>query len=315
MNLKTFLLLIGIFLIAVGLLVNISISQVTQSVISFAEQDASKDQVLSVTSRTRIVLSILTAAIITIYSGVMLLAAREQPTRSSLLKAMRDNPFHGTMANTLKSYRILLLSTLLTLAFIALYVWRIIDPALNDLYDEGNLIETLTAIAFGVSSIFVLLAIRSRLQANAQRGRSSKWWLLPYISIMLGLFVLAMEEINWGQAYLGWQTPESLSALNRQGETNLHNIVEAFEWLYYPLALLFPLEIFSGWLRRRVSHRSIVLRILPRPNTVFLAAVLSTLAYIAVGINEFVEQLFALFTLFYSFSMYSAEKHDLAMGQ
>jgi hypothetical protein len=310
MKSKTYLLVIGIFLIVAGLLVNISISQVTQAVISFAEQYASEDQALSVTSRTRIVLSILTAAIITIYSGVVLLAAREQQYRSSLLKAIRDNPFLTTRANTPKHFRVLLLSTTLTLAFIALYIWRIIDPALNDLYDEGNLVETLTAIAFGMSSLLVLLAIRSRLRVESQRGISSKWWLIAYISIMLGFFVLAMEEINWGQAYLGWQTPETLAQFNRQGETNLHNIVEAFEWLYYPLVLLFPLEIFSGWLRRRVSHRSIALRILPRPNTVFLAAVLSTLAYIAVGINEFVEQLFALFTLFYSYSMHSAEKHS-----
>ena len=315
MKLKTILLVMGIFLIAVGLLINLSISQVTQAIVSFAEQYASEDQVLSLTSRTRIVLSILTAAIITIYSGMVLLASREQPFRSSLLKAIRDNPFRTSGVYTLKRFRILFLSTTLTLAFLALYIWRIIDPTLSDLYDEGNLVETLTAIAFATSSIFILLAIRTRFRADTRRGRTNRWWLIAYISIMLGFFVLAMEEINWGQAYLGWKTPEALSELNRQGETNLHNIVEAFEWLYYPLALLFPIEVFSGWLRRRVSHRSTFLRILPRPNTVFLAAVLSTLAYIAVGINEFVEQLFALFTLFYSFSVYSTEKHDAVLIQ
>lgn len=309
---KTILLVTGTFLIVIGLLAIFSISQITQSVISFAEQYASKDQVLSETSRTRIILSLLTAAVISIYSGVVLLASREQTSRSSLLKALRDNPSATTRVITLKQFRILLLSTSLTLAFIALYIWRIIDPALTDVYDEGNLMETLTAIAFGVSSIFILLTIRSRLLAENQQGRSSKWWLIAYISVMLGLFVLAMEEINWGQTYLGWQTPEILSEFNRQGETNLHNIIVAFEWLYYPLVLLFPLEVLSGWLSRRVSHRSITLRILPRPNTIFIAAVLSTLAYIAVGINEVIEQLFALFTLFYSYSMYSAEKHDFA---
>jgi hypothetical protein len=266
---------------------------------------------VSTTSRTRIVLSISTSAVILIYLGVLLLASREEPSRSFLVKQIQDNPTRTFKQVKLEHYRIVLLSSILTLAFIALYVWRIIDPDLDGLYDEGNLVEVLTAVAFGISSLLVLLVIRFRLRRDKLRGSSGKLWLIPYVSIMLGFFVLAMEEISWGQAYVGWQTPKALSQFNRQGETNLHNAVEAFEWLYYPLVLLFPLEVFSGWLRRRVSHRSTVLRILPRPNTFLLAAVLSILAYIAVGINEFVEQLFALFSLFYSYGMYDMEKHDL----
>lgn len=40
----------------------------------------------------------------------------------------------------------------------------------------------------------------------------------------LGLFVVAMEEIAWGQTYLQFKTPEVLRAVNMQGQTTLHNI-------------------------------------------------------------------------------------------
>lgn len=39
-----------------------------------------------------------------------------------------------------------------------------------------------------------------------------------------GLFVVAMEEIAWGQTYLQFKTPEALRAVNMQGQTTLHNI-------------------------------------------------------------------------------------------
>lgn len=312
MKLKTLFLVIGSLLIGAGLIANLSISQITSSVSSFAEQYFSTDQAITATSRTRIVLSILTAAAITIYFGVLLIAARDESTRYTLLKAIQDNPTRSFKQAKFKHYRIVILSTILTLIFIAIYVWRILNPALKDLYAEGNLVEVLTAITFWISSLFVLLAIISRLRIEKVRTGSGKLWLVPYISIMIGFLILALEEINWGQYYFGWQTPEALEQFNRQGETNLHNIIDAFEWLYYPLAILFPLEVIAGWLRRRVSHRSIVVRILPKPNTFFLAAILSTLAYVAVGINEFIEQLFAFFSLLYSYSIYNVEKNDLA---
>lgn len=37
-------------------------------------------------------------------------------------------------------------------------------------------------------------------------------------------FLVAMEEISWGQRVFAWSTPESLQALNIQAETNLHNL-------------------------------------------------------------------------------------------
>jgi hypothetical protein len=45
-----------------------------------------------------------------------------------------------------------------------------------------------------------------------------------YILIGLAAFFVAGEEISWGQRVFGWGTPETLDAINHQGETNVHNI-------------------------------------------------------------------------------------------
>jgi hypothetical protein len=47
---------------------------------------------------------------------------------------------------------------------------------------------------------------------------------LVYLGLALLFFFGAGEEISWGQRILGFQTPESLSQVNRQEEFNLHNL-------------------------------------------------------------------------------------------
>ncbi len=308
MKLKSLPLTLGICCILLGLLGVLSISTLSRWASAFAEQYFSEDQSLTASSQLRISLSILTMAAIVIIFGFLFIASRKDPTRTSILLTLQEKPSHMNKLAKLKFPRILVVTTGLTLVFVALYVWRIIDPRLDGLYNEGGVVETLTAIAFGSSSLLMVFAINARLQNEKNQENVKKWWLTPYLIIALFFFVIAMEEISWGQAYLGWKTPDAFAEFNRQGETNLHNILESFALLYYPLALLFPLELLSGWMSVRNETSSTLARILPRPSTIFLAALLSALAFVAVGINEFVEQLFALFTIAYSFQMYSGEK-------
>jgi len=51
------------------------------------------------------------------------------------------------------------------------------------------------------------------------------WWL-----IVLALFftIVALEEINWGQTYFHFSTPEILAKANVHHELNLHNIPAPF---------------------------------------------------------------------------------------
>lgn len=66
-------------------------------------------------------------------------------------------------------------------------------------------------------------------------------WLGGALSILicLILFVMAGEELSWGQRIFGWATPEVISKVNAQNETNLHNMAtQAFQNTLY----------FGGWL-------------------------------------------------------------------
>jgi hypothetical protein len=56
------------------------------------------------------------------------------------------------------------------------------------------------------------------------RDRYGIWKRLVLLALALVLFVAAGEEISWGQRLLGIATPESLSSVNTQDETNLHNL-------------------------------------------------------------------------------------------
>jgi hypothetical protein len=47
----------------------------------------------------------------------------------------------------------------------------------------------------------------------------------------IGAFLIAGEEISWGQRILGWATPNDLAQLNVQGETNVHNIGNVLAFL------------------------------------------------------------------------------------
>lgn len=95
------------------------------------------------------------------------------------------------------------------------------------------------------SVVFALWGSWTALRIVRDRG------LLPHPAMALwyglfviGLFFLAGEEASWGQSWFRWETPESYAALNRQGETNLHNLHSFTEQV--PKALLVLAALFGG---------------------------------------------------------------------
>lgn len=69
-------------------------------------------------------------------------------------------------------------------------------------------------------------------------------------------FVCGGEEISWGQRIIGFAGPEKLIAINRQQETNLHNIgsLSLFSNLFFLLTLAFFLGL--PWLANRRAART-----------------------------------------------------------
>jgi hypothetical protein len=104
---------------------------------------------------------------------------------------------------------------------------------------EDHYFELIGAFSFFVTSLLFFYGFWL-----ARKTLDKSWVSLVKQLVYLGLAVLflfgAGEEISWGQRILGFQTPESLSEVNRQEEFNLHNL-SAWE----ASALLDPDRLFD----------------------------------------------------------------------
>jgi hypothetical protein len=93
------------------------------------------------------------------------------------------------------------------------------ETAFNTGYaPEDGLIEYGTAIFLALAGIYMIYTLF--------KYRSGKNWLWIMGTLIIGLLFIfgAGEEISWGQRIFGFETGENLRSINKQGETNLHNI-------------------------------------------------------------------------------------------
>ncbi len=85
---------------------------------------------------------------------------------------------------------------------------------------EDGLAEWLTFVELSIMSIYSFTVSFSFEHCSETKAARRAWFFL-------GLLLLfgAMEEISWGQRILGVTSPEWFMRHNRQGETNIHNLV------------------------------------------------------------------------------------------
>ena len=76
--------------------------------------------------------------------------------------------------------------------------------------------------------LLVALAIAVRLLFKPFVRKRPFVFAVTIIAV-LGCIYTAGEEMSWGQHFFHWKTPEYWAMVNRQQETNLHNIYPAFE--------------------------------------------------------------------------------------
>ncbi len=180
---------------------------------------------------------------------------------------------------------------LATLGFHALYLVPLTRRPAQWILGEDLVIENITFISILTASVLALLLGRrigragspadSRAGSSREQPRLVRWY---WLALGAGLFVVAMEEISWGQWVFFFETPDSWKEINRQGETNLHNLAGLWgqsEWL----RLGFVLAGLSGLLANR--WRSLRMIAVPRPMLgwfVFMAV------YVGFdAINDFVD--------------------------
>jgi hypothetical protein len=158
-----------------------------------------------------------------------------------------------------------LLANLLILGVIA-YAAQI-ESAESDTYyrlvQEDEALEWATFWAFFLAA--ALFGKRAREQHR--EGIRLPWF---YIGLSLFCFLVAMEEISWGQRVFGFRPPDYFLANNFQQELNIHNVLSTdlrklvlkAVILGYGvvLAILAQIPVVASWLRRfRISAPPIFL--------------------------------------------------------
>ena len=105
------------------------------------------------------------------------------------------------------------------------------------LRSEDGPLEWIQFIEYAISSILALfIYVRTKRKKNIN---SIIWLLIALLS-----FVIAVEEISWGERITGIGI-NSISDINVQGETNFHNLPFFHNYLLDPI---FEIScIFLGW--------------------------------------------------------------------
>jgi hypothetical protein len=84
---------------------------------------------------------------------------------------------------------------------------------------EDRLLEWLQFAGYAAAALFAGLVTRKLRRVGTRRSTIASWALFT-----LGCFLIAGEEISWGQRIFGWGTPEAFHGRNYQDETNVHNL-------------------------------------------------------------------------------------------
>ena len=108
-------------------------------------------------------------------------------------------------------------------AVLLVYAALLAHPGSRDfavaMVQENRPVELLT-FAFLMAAGVLAFRVARRMR---ERGKVPLVWLF-HQAFGLAMIFIAMEEIAWGQHFLGFETPDRLEEINQQGETTLHNI-------------------------------------------------------------------------------------------
>jgi hypothetical protein len=107
-------------------------------------------------------------------------------------------------------------------ATVAFVMWCYAGPAVApDIYqwfwaNEGidELLQFLVLLACAAAAVHLI---------RSPSIKADRKWLVWASMMLVGSLYAAVEEISWGQHWVGWSTPENWARINDQQETNLHN--------------------------------------------------------------------------------------------
>jgi hypothetical protein len=119
----------------------------------------------------------------------------------------------------------------LLLTLLAFFIYIRSNHTFRLIVEEDHLVEY---------SQFFLLLFSSALCLFLRKywWPKERWLGIIFLLVAIGSFVVAGEEISWGQRLLSLETPEQLAEINMQEEMTIHNIGVIFGYVYRAYMLI-----------------------------------------------------------------------------
>ncbi|NJN76167.1 MAG: hypothetical protein HC796_08185 [Synechococcaceae cyanobacterium RL_1_2] len=149
------------------------------------------------------------------------------------------------------------------LSFLAAFLFK--PGGFNILSDEDNVIEWGSAIFhFGAAIVFII--ILAKLIFHKAPVNFPKFTKLSLGLLVIGFFVMGMEEVSWFQRVADIPTPDVFAG-NIQNEMNLHNFAsDTIEIIYYSAAFVFFVLLpYLNLLVPAIQNNDYLNLFLPRP--------------------------------------------------
>lgn len=266
----------------------------------------SEDGVVEAWNRAALRAALLSGAVVAALAGALLLALSSGARRSAAGAIVAWDPLRYLGLAVPRARLVLACSLTSGTLIVAMHlVGSRLGPPLGPLFRKEGFFELVTvalALAAAAWSASAALSWRKYGQGLPQ-GTA-----LLYATLAAALFFVGMEELNWGQTLLGFETPSAWAAINHQEQTSIHNLLAAptLELAERVLVVAFGLGALALVGLGLRFPRSAIAAIAP-PASLLPFAVLCALFGPFLRL-EVTELLLMLFFAFYGYRIYVASR-------
>lgn len=155
----------------------------------------------------------------------------------------------------IKQIRNLFLILLPIWAFALMFALKLHSETIfYEINKEDSLVEYATMVGYLVITLFGYKSLRILLKSKSL-NKYIKWLYCGiYVIVIIGSFLVAGEEISWGERIIGFQAPQSVTEKNTQSEFNIHNNFAIFGYVYYAYSLVALYGIVAFLVHKVFKH-------------------------------------------------------------
>ena len=298
----------GVLFMAIGVAMVAGKLLAFDAIAAFVTRALSGDQLVTADGEAFLARSWYAAATATLLLGGLLSACSIGAVRGALAQWIGQDALAEAHPGMPRPVSVLLWSSLCGLAVVILYlVHSKLGVKMPLLFKKEGLLENLTFVLFLLSALACAIAAL-RTHGNPALDHH-RWVALFYLACAVAFFVVAGEEVSWGQRVFGIETPEALAAVNYQQEITVHNLLskDTLDAMTKGVAVVFLLGLIAMWVLVGALRLPVLQFVIPHPSLVGLALIAF---YSALVLHlEIFEVLLSIFIAYYSYRVYKAAVH------